>query len=104
MYLPPDADILAGIKRDLAARKGPFRHDVVVGHELVSHYRGLRPTQAGILMAELGKRECRRLKKDDTGSTRTARMFVVGDDPALLTMKPNDLYAVFRAERGWPPE
>lgn len=93
---PLDPEVFTRIKADHRSRRGPFRHAVVMAHELVAHYgvRSIKRTQAAWALRQIGTRE-----KLSLVTPRT-RLFVV--DPSLVDLKPAEVLAEYRRERGLP--
>lgn len=91
---PLDPEVFTRIKADHRARRGPFRHAVVMAHELVGHYdvRSIKITQATWALRQIGTREM--LVRD----TPRTRLFIV--DPSPVDVKPSEARSIFLQERG----
>lgn len=91
---PLDPEVYARIKADFRARRGPFRHSVVMAHELVAHYdvRSIKSTQARWVLRQLGTREV------VVAVTPRCQLFIV--DPSQVDVKPAEARSVFHRERG----
>ena len=91
---PLDPEVFDRIRADCRARRGPFRHAVVMTHELVSYYdvRNIKKMQASWAMRQIGLREVV-VTRDRVRIT----LFVVD---AQVDLTPAQTRELFLGERG----
>lgn len=90
MMMPVDPEVFAQVKADVRARRGPFRYDVVLPYELVSHYgvNRIKKTQSFWMLRQIG------LPEVNAGGPT---FFLVDRS---LEITPAQTHAHFRRERG----